>query len=372
MTSNYSWFFEEDYFEEAHLGRGGFGTVHRVDVGGEAFAIKKVRDRYAYIELRNQQSLDHPSILKCFAGRKERSGHFAFLLEYAPLGSLQSVLDKYGYVERGTAYGFYSQILSALKHMHSKKLCHWDLHSGNVLVFSTKLVKLCDFGCTRTMSTDLEVRRHGYRGPPEALDRDTENGVELDLWCAALLYLRSLIGKRPWHRTADCILYKVYRSIVWPIPFFHKNLLFSSQASSTPEEASWARRSSWCQTTVFRLPYRSHSLLFPVEGRREQRYTGVQFLVGLLPSSVMFLVVVLCVVIFLEHSSATIRAKRYYDFTLTIPGKVINVSGKHPLITLMELVPWVVSGAPRDKFPFLPGNTLPWIPRFGSQPTYSL
>ncbi|KAK0404715.1 hypothetical protein QR680_017595 [Steinernema hermaphroditum] len=68
-----------------------------------------------------------------------------------------------------------------------------------------------------------------------------------------------------------------------------------------------------------------------------------------------------------DDSAASNRAKRYYDFTLTIPGKVINISGKHPLITLIEMIPWAISGAPMDKFPLMPANTLNWLPHFGSQ-----
>ncbi|TKR81245.1 hypothetical protein L596_015149 [Steinernema carpocapsae] len=57
-----------------------------------------------------------------------------------------------------------------------------------------------------------------------------------------------------------------------------------------------------------------------------------------------------------------IRTKRYYDFTLTVPGKVVNVNGKHPLITVIELIPWAASGFPMKSFPLFPGNTLSWIP----------
>uniref|UniRef100_A0A1I7YYX0 Protein kinase domain-containing protein n=2 Tax=Steinernema glaseri TaxID=37863 RepID=A0A1I7YYX0_9BILA len=202
MNTNFSWFFDEDYVEEAYLGRGGFGSVYRVNVGGDAFAIKQVHARNGPTERWYQQRLDHPNILKCLAGKKAPAGQYDLLLEYAPFGSLQSVIEAYGYVERWTAYGFYRQLLSALKHMHEKDFCHWDLHPKNILVFSTKLIKLGDFGCTCTMGTDFEVLRSGHRGPPEASDGLWEDGIQLDLWCAAFVYLRCLIGKRPWEKAS--------------------------------------------------------------------------------------------------------------------------------------------------------------------------
>lgn len=101
-----------------------------------------------------------------------------------------------------------TQILVALKHLHSQNIVHCDLKPENVLLSSDAefpKVKLCDFGFARIIG-EKSFRRSVVGTPaylaPEVL-RNKGYNRSLDMWsCGVIIYV-SLSGTFPFNEDED-------------------------------------------------------------------------------------------------------------------------------------------------------------------------
>lgn len=101
-----------------------------------------------------------------------------------------------------------TQILIALKHLHSKNIVHCDLKPENVLLSSDAefpQVKLCDFGFARIIG-EKSFRRSVVGTPaylaPEVL-RNKGYNRSLDMWSVGVIIYVSLSGTFPFNEDED-------------------------------------------------------------------------------------------------------------------------------------------------------------------------
>ncbi|XP_037046923.1 serine/threonine-protein kinase D3 isoform X2 [Bradysia coprophila] len=101
-----------------------------------------------------------------------------------------------------------TQILVALKHLHSKNIVHCDLKPENVLLSSDAefpQVKLCDFGFARIIG-EKSFRRSVVGTPaylaPEVL-RNKGYNRSLDMWSVGVIIYVSLSGTFPFNEDED-------------------------------------------------------------------------------------------------------------------------------------------------------------------------
>lgn len=101
-----------------------------------------------------------------------------------------------------------TQILIALKHLHSKNIVHCDLKPENVLLSSDAefpQVKLCDFGFARIIG-EKSFRRSVVGTPaylaPEVL-RNKGYNRSLDMWSVGVIVYVSLSGTFPFNEDED-------------------------------------------------------------------------------------------------------------------------------------------------------------------------
>ena len=145
------------------LGSGGFGEVKKMlwMAGGAIdVAVKVLHQRRpspkALKELRKEaeamHAMRHPNIIQLY-GASLTPPHVCLVLEYAPHGSLEDVLEKEG-APSGAAvwrerFFIASDIVKGLIYLHNRKVLHLDIKSGNVMLFdhnSRRGGKLADFG----------------------------------------------------------------------------------------------------------------------------------------------------------------------------------------------------------------------------------
>ena len=88
-----------------------------------------------------------------------QSTHSVYLvLEYMVGGDLKSLLSVYGYFDEEMAVFYISEVVLALKYLHSHGIIHRDLKPDNMLLSATGHVKLTDFGLSRIrVQRDLEI-----------------------------------------------------------------------------------------------------------------------------------------------------------------------------------------------------------------------
>ncbi|CAH1364769.1 serine/threonine-protein kinase D3 isoform X1 [Tenebrio molitor] len=200
------------------LGSGQFGIVyggiHRKTTRPVAI---KVIDKLRFptkqeAQLKNEvailQNLSHPGVVN-LERMFETPERIFVVMEKLKGDMLEMILshEKGRLTERVTKF-LITQILIALKHLHSKNIVHCDLKPENVLLSSDAefpQVKLCDFGFARIIG-EKSFRRSVVGTPaylaPEVL-RNKGYNRSLDMWSVGVIVYVSLSGTFPFNEDED-------------------------------------------------------------------------------------------------------------------------------------------------------------------------
>lgn len=135
---------------------------------------------------------------KIFVVMEKLKGDMLEMILSSPRGRLNERVTKF----------LITQILIALKHLHSKNIVHCDLKPENVLLSTDSefpQVKLCDFGFARIIG-EKSFRRSVVGTPaylaPEVL-RNKGYNRSLDMWSVGVIIYVSLSGTFPFNEDED-------------------------------------------------------------------------------------------------------------------------------------------------------------------------
>lgn len=203
-------------FPDEVLGSGQFGIVysgvHRKTLRSVAI---KVIDKLRFptkqeAQLKNEvailQNIKHHGVVN-LERMFETPERIFVVMEKLKGDMLEMILSVGRLNERVTKF-LVTQILVALKHLHSQNIVHCDLKPENVLLSSDAefpQVKLCDFGFARIIG-EKSFRRSVVGTPaylaPEVL-RNKGYNRSLDMWsCGVIIYV-SLSGTFPFNEDED-------------------------------------------------------------------------------------------------------------------------------------------------------------------------
>jgi len=164
------------------VGSGAYGHVWKVQdrSSKQVLALKKIFDAFqhstdaqrTYREISILKQLDHDNIIKLRETIKADNGKDIYLVFEYMEADLHNVIAEGILKQVHNRYIIY-QVAKALKYLHSAKLIHRDLKPSNVLLNSNCLVKLCDFGLVRCVTSSEEnncvmtegVATRWYRAP---------------------------------------------------------------------------------------------------------------------------------------------------------------------------------------------------------------
>ncbi|KAJ3426525.1 serine/threonine-protein kinase tnni3k-related [Anaeramoeba flamelloides] len=150
----------EDLVAGKDLGKGGFKRVFKGYWLGAPVAIsellayknfKESEKQEFLIELSNLTDFHHPNIVRFF-GATHNQGNLQIVCEYCKNGDLF-------YYSRKNELTMLRRVQLALEvarglhYLHNKDMAHLDLKSKNVLIDSSGVAKLIDFGLTKTLTT---------------------------------------------------------------------------------------------------------------------------------------------------------------------------------------------------------------------------
>ncbi|MCK4835836.1 MAG: serine/threonine protein kinase [Candidatus Aminicenantes bacterium] len=209
-----------DFLIKAELGRGGMGTLYyAIDTMlNREVALKVIHPHLANdlkfidkfkTEAMTQAQMNHPNIIIIFCFRKINSHHI-IAMEYLRGNSLQEVLQKKKQLPILDALSYLKQILRGLNYAHTRHIIHGDIKPGNILIDSTRRIKIADFGIAKIFG-DFGNKNESqilgtpiYASPEQILGKDV--GVRSDLYSLGITFYEMVTGAVPFYSETDSSL----------------------------------------------------------------------------------------------------------------------------------------------------------------------
>jgi len=204
-------------------GSGGMGVVYRaLDLRLERVVALKFlppefnaseRDKERFLrEARIASSLDHPNI-GVIHGVEETAEGSAFIVMGFYEGISLADKVRLGPVAAHQAVDIASQMAQGLAEAHSRNIAHRDIKPSNVMLTSSGLVKIVDFGLAHVVSASTASQAGitgtiAYMAPEQALGEMVDHRA--DIWALGVVLAEMLTGSNPFHReTIPAILFAI-------------------------------------------------------------------------------------------------------------------------------------------------------------------
>jgi serine/threonine-protein kinase len=195
----------------AIAGSGGMGIVYRaLDLRLERIVALKFlppevnineRDKERFLrEARTASSLDHPNI-GVIHGVEETAGGLTFIVMAFYEGASLAERIRRGPLSVHESIEIVSQMASGLTEAHSRGIVHRDIKPSNVMLSSSGLVKIVDFGLARVVS-DETASQVGINGTVRYMSPEQAMGLQIDqrcdIWALGVVFAEMLTGDSPF------------------------------------------------------------------------------------------------------------------------------------------------------------------------------
>lgn len=210
------------YLVEEMLGQGAYGSVvsayNKLD--GDRVAIKKVTlngnpvlCQRTIREIKLLQHFNHPNIIRVIdLPRPDDVYSFNCIYivqEFMPM-DLERLVMRGVYIGNEPARHILFQILQAVKAMHHANVLHRDLKPANILMDYDCNVKICDFGLSRPVLSQIDddqvltqyVATRWYRAPELLLQNSYSKAI--DMWSVGCVFAE-ILGNAPLNPGRDLI-----------------------------------------------------------------------------------------------------------------------------------------------------------------------
>ena len=202
------------------ISSGSFGRVYRAEEpGGRIVAVKILRRRHSEdqqrIDLFNREGkvglmLKHPNIVEVLTVNQDPgSGQYYLVMEFVEGGNLREISKIRGKFNPQEALKLLEDCVEGLAFSYSKGYTHRDMKLSNVLISSSGIAKLVDFGLAQYFQasvrddTDEHVERTvDYAGLEKATDVK-QGDVRSDIFFLGCVFHELLTGLRPLELVRD-------------------------------------------------------------------------------------------------------------------------------------------------------------------------
>ena len=187
------------------IGNGKFSTVWKgLHIPtGKVTAVKKVqiyeimdnKQRADCVnEVRLLQSFNHPNIIK-YTDSFIENNELVITLEFCDCGDLGGLIkDRLAagaFLAEGHIWSIFTQLCTAVSHMHKNRVMHRDIKPGNVFLSASGVVKLGDLGLSRYLSSQT-AQAKSMVGTPYYMSPECIRGQPYE-WSSDILSLGCLL-----------------------------------------------------------------------------------------------------------------------------------------------------------------------------------
>ena len=200
------------YTITAELGHGGMGVVYtaqdpRLDrqVAIKVLPPDLTRDETAkqrfLQEAKAASALDHPNICTIFEINETADGQLYLVMAYYEGETLKQRIER-GALAVNDAIDIATQVGRGLAEAHGAGIVHRDIKPANLLVATSGVVKILDFGLAKLIGTE-DVTQSGaalgtvaYMSPEQARGQEVDRRT--DIWSLGVVLYEMLAGKPPF------------------------------------------------------------------------------------------------------------------------------------------------------------------------------
>lgn len=205
------------------LGEGGMGIVHlaqdtrlnrKVALKFLPKHVAKDETEHRRFELEAQAAagLNHPNIAQVYAIEETEDDIF-IVLEFVEGKELKDVI-KEDDLTNDEKIDITHQISKGLQAAHEKGIIHRDIKTGNIMIDSSKRVKIMDFGLARLEGSDHITKQGTTVGTTAYMSPEQLRGVEADyrsdIWSFGVVLYELFTGKLPFEGLHEpAIMYSI-------------------------------------------------------------------------------------------------------------------------------------------------------------------
>ena len=154
-------------------------------------------------EAKELSRLSHPNIVPVSHYFEENNTAY-YVMQFISGGAIKDMLDQcQGPIPVGRAIKYAKQIASAVKYMHDKNMCHYDIKPGNIMISDKDDAMLIDFGIAKhydnqghETSTTPPGLTKGF-APLEQYSSVTEFSPKIDVYSLGATLYAMLTGVTP-------------------------------------------------------------------------------------------------------------------------------------------------------------------------------
>ena len=222
------------------LGRGGMGTVYLAERADHEFQqhvavklLKRGMDSEDILRRFRQErqilaSLDHPYIARLLDGGMTPDGLPYFIMEYIEGQPIDAYCDRQN-LSTSARLELFRSVCSAVRYAHRHLVVHCDLKPSNILVTSSGVPKLLDFGVAKLLGSEHVPRLSAATMPgvhlmtPEYASPEQVQGERIttasDVYSLGILLYR-LLARQPPYRLESFVPREIERVICedQPVP----------------------------------------------------------------------------------------------------------------------------------------------------------
>lgn len=147
------------------------------------------------------------------------------VLEYIQGGELFDLIIGERTLTEKRACSYFNQLLNGLEYCHDKGICHRDLKPENLLVTSTGVLKISDFGLSAIIDVKHnELLENAVGTPnyiaPEVLGKEKYDGKLADCWSIGVILYVLMAGYFPFEAETLLELFSIIRAAQPRYPYW--------------------------------------------------------------------------------------------------------------------------------------------------------